>query len=121
MKKDKIFRKMKEEVVVVLNVVDEKVMEVFKKENGDIFFCEVKENDGGKFLVGLYNISEEKLFKVLKFGGFVNFSVVVIDIVRQLYEGYGEIFLIFFFFMIDKCIGRNVGIFSGDVWIFVYL
>lgn len=34
---------MKEEAVAALNAADEKVMEAFKKENGDILFREVKE------------------------------------------------------------------------------
>jgi len=57
----------------------------------DILFREVKENDGGKSLVGLHNISEEKLLKALKLGGLANPSAAVIDIARQSHEGYGEI------------------------------
>lgn len=82
---------MKEEAVAALNATDEKVMEAFKKENGDILFREVKEKDGGKSLVGLHNISEEKLLKALKLGGLANPSAAVIDIARQSHEGYGEI------------------------------
>lgn len=120
MKKDKTLRKMKEEAVAALNTADEKVMEAFKKENGDILFREVKENDGGKSLVGLHNISEEKLLKALKLGGLANPSAAVIDIARQSHEGYGEISLILPSSMIDKRTGRNAGTFSGDAWTPVY-
>ncbi|MCZ2669043.1 hypothetical protein O1399_21550, partial [Bacteroides fragilis] len=120
MKKDKTLRKMKEEAVAALNAADEKVMEAFKKENGDILFREVKENDGGKSLVGLHNISEEKLLKALKLGGLANPSAAVIDIARQSHEGYGEISLILPSSMIDKRTGRNAGTFSGDAWTPVY-
>lgn len=111
---------MKEEAVAALNAADEKVMEAFKKENGDILFREVKENDGGKSLVGLHNISEEKLLKALKLGGLANPSAAVIDIARQSHEGYGEISLILPSSMIDKRTGRNAGTFSGDAWTPVY-
>ncbi|MCZ2669044.1 hypothetical protein O1399_21555, partial [Bacteroides fragilis] len=120
MKKDKTLRKMKEEAVAALNAADEKVMEAFKKENGDILFREVKEKDGGKSLVGLHNISEEKLLKALKLGGLANPSAAVIDIARQSHEGYGEISLILPSSMIDKRTGRNAGTFSTDAWTPVY-
>lgn len=88
----------------------------FSSENDDIRFREVKEKDGSKSLVGLHNISEDKLLKALKLGGFANPSAAVIDIDRQTHEGYGEISLVLPSSMIAKSTGRNAGTFSGDAW-----
>lgn len=88
----------------------------FSSENDDIRFREVREKDGSKSLVGLHNISEEKLLKALKLGGFANPSAAVIDIDRQSHEGYGEISLVLPSSMVAKSTGRNAGTFSGDAW-----
>lgn len=88
----------------------------FSFENDDIRFREVKEKDGSKSLIGLHNISQEKLLKALKLGGFANPSAAVIDINRQTHEGYGEISLVLPSSMIAKSTGRNAGTFSGDAW-----
>lgn len=88
----------------------------FDNTNDDIRFREVKEKDGSKSLVGLHNISQEKLLKALKLGGFANPSAAVIDINRQTHEGYGEISLVLPSSMIAKSTGRNAGTFSGDAW-----
>lgn len=88
----------------------------FSFENDDIRFREVKEKDGSKSLIGLHNISQEKLLKALKLGGFANPSAAVIDIDRQTHEGYGEISLVLPSSMIAKSTGRNAGTFSGDAW-----
>ena len=79
----------------------------FLESQDDIRFREISQDDGGKSLVGLHNISEEKLLKALKLGGLANPSAAVIDIARQSHEGYGEISLILPSSMIDKRTGRN--------------
>lgn len=88
----------------------------FSSENDDIRFREVKEKDGSKSLVGLHNISEEKLLKALNLGGFANPSAAVIDIDRQTHEGYGEISLVLPSALIEKRTGRNAGTWSTDAW-----
>lgn len=88
----------------------------FSSFNADIRFREVKEKDGSRSLVGLHNLSEDKLRKALKLGGFANPSAAVIDIDRQSHEGYGELSLILPSSMIAKSTGRNSGTFSGDAW-----
>lgn len=85
-------------------------------QNGNIRFREVKEKDGSKSLVGLHNISEEKLLKALNLGGFANPSAAVIDIDRQSHEGYGEISLVLPSALIEKRTGRNAGTWSTDAW-----
>lgn len=92
----------------------------FLESQDDIRFREIIQDDGGKSLVGLHNISEEKLIKALKLGGLANPSAAVIDIARQSHEEYGEISLILPSSMIDKRTGRNAGTFSGDAWTPVY-
>lgn len=92
----------------------------FLESQDDIRFREIIQDDGGKSLVGLHNITEEKLLKALKLGGLANPSAAVIDIARQSHEGYGEISLILPSSMIDKRTGRNAGTFSGDAWPPVY-
>lgn len=77
---------------------------------------EVKEKDGSKSLIGLHNISGDKLRKALKLGGFANPSAAVIDIDKQSHEGYGEISLVLPSSMVAKNTGRNAGTFSGDAW-----
>jgi len=83
---------------------------------GGILLRQVRENGGDRSLVGLHNISEEKLLKALKLGGLANPSAAVIDISGQSHEGYGEISLILPSSMIDRRTGRNAGTFSGDAW-----
>lgn len=92
----------------------------FLESQDDIRFREISQDDGGKSLVGLHNISEEKLLKALKLGGLANPSAAVIDIARQSHEEYGEISLVLPSSMIDKRTGRNAGTFSGDAWTPVY-
>lgn len=82
----------------------------------NIRFREINEKDGSKSLIGLHNISEDKLSKALKLGGLANPSAAVIDIERQTHDGYGEISLILPSSMIAKSTGRNAGTFSGDAW-----
>ena len=66
----------------------------FLESQDDIRFREISQDDGGTSLVGLHNISEEKLLKALKLGGLANPSAAVIDIARQSHEEYGEISLV---------------------------
>lgn len=89
-------------------------------ESDAIRFREVEEKDGNKSLVGLHNISEDKLRKALRLGGLANPSAAVIDISKQTHEGYGEISLVLPSSMIDKRTGRNAGTWSQDAWTPVY-
>lgn len=67
-------------------------------------------------LVGMHNISEEKLRKVIKQGGSANPSTAVIDIERQAFDSYGEISLIMPSSLVDAETGRNAGTFTADAW-----
>lgn len=69
-----------------------------------------------KTLVGVHNISEDKLRKAMKLGGLANPSVAVIDIEKQNHAGYGDISLILPKDMIAKRTGKNAGTFFGDAW-----
>lgn len=71
-------------------------------------------------LIGLHNISENKLRKAIKQGGLANPSVAVIDIDKQSHEGYGEISLLMPKTLVDKKAGRNAGTFLADAWTPVY-
>ena len=92
----------------------------FSSHNDDIRFREVKDKNGEKSLVGLHNISEEKLRKALRQGGFVNPSAAVIDISRQSHTGYGSISLVLPSSMIEKRTGKNAGTWSQDAWTPIY-
>ena len=67
-------------------------------------------------LVGIHNISEEKLRKVIKQGGSANPSTAVIDIERQSFDSYGEISFIMPSSLVDARTGRNAGTFTDDAW-----
>ena len=75
----------------------------------------VNPRHGDRSLIGVHNITEQKLMKALKIGGLVNPSVAVIDINRGKHEGYGEISLVLPSSKIDKSNG-NVGTWPGDAW-----
>ena len=92
----------------------------FSSHNDDIRFREVKDKNGEKSLVGLHNISEEKLRKALRQGGFANPSAAVIDISRQSHTGYGSISLVLPSSMIEKRTGKNAGTWSQDAWTPIY-
>lgn len=94
--------------------------EDFSSHNDDIRFREVKDKNGEKSLVGLHNISEEKLRKALRQGGFANPSAAVIDISRQSHTGYGSISLVLPSSMIEKRTGKNAGTWSQDAWTPIY-
>lgn len=69
-----------------------------------------------KSLIGVHNISEQKLRKVLKQGGFANPSIAVIDTDKQVHNDYGEISLILPSRKVNKSTGKNVGTYEGDAW-----
>ena len=73
-----------------------------------------------KSLIGVHNISEQKLRKVLKQGGFANPSIAVIDADKQVHNDYGEISLILPSRKINKSTGKNVGTYEGDAWTPMY-
>ncbi|MBP3289026.1 MAG: hypothetical protein J6L79_07330, partial [Muribaculaceae bacterium] len=75
----------------------------------------VNPRHGDRSLIGVHNLTEQKLMKALKIGGLVNPSVAVIDINRGKHEGYGEISLVLPSSKIDKGNG-NVGTWPGDAW-----
>lgn len=79
-----------------------------------------KLNSNDKSLIGVHNISEQKLRKVLKQGGFANPSIAVIDTDKQVHNDYGEISLILPAHKINKSTGKNAGTFEGDAWIPMY-
>lgn len=67
-------------------------------------------------LVGMHNISEDKLRKVIKQGGLANPSTAVVNIAEYLLDGYGDISLIMPSSLVDPDTGDNVGTYSGDAW-----
>lgn len=71
---------------------------------------------GNGSLVGMHNISEEKLRKVIKMGGSANPSTAVIDIDRQDFASYGDISLVMPSSLVDAGTGRNAGTFTADAW-----
>ena len=75
-----------------------------------------KPKEVSKSLVGIHNISLDKLQKALKQGGLANPSAAVIDIAKQNHEGYGEYSLIMPKSLVDATSGRNAGTFTGDAW-----
>lgn len=91
-----------------------------ERPDSGIRFREVKDKNGEKSLVGLHNISEEKLRKALRQGGFANPSAAVIDISRQSHTGYGSISLVLPSSMIEKRTGKNAGTWSQDAWTPIY-
>lgn len=91
-----------------------------ERPDSGIRFREVKDKNGEKSLVGLHNISEEKLLKALRQGGFANPSAAVIDISRQSHTGYGSISLVLPSSMIEKRTGKNAGTWSQDAWTPIY-
>ena len=67
-------------------------------------------------LVGLHNITEDKLRKAFKQGGLANPSTAVVNIAEYLLDGYGEISLIMPSSLVDASTGDNVGTYTGDAW-----
>lgn len=69
-----------------------------------------------KTMMGMHNISEDKLRKVLKNGGFANPSVAVVDTRKGINEDYGAITLIPSSVTLEKQRGRNAGTWMADAW-----
>lgn len=74
------------------------------------------QENGEKSLMGVHNISEEKLRKVLRQGGLANPSLAVIDTRNHIHTDYGEISLIPRSSLIDAKKGRNAGTWTADAW-----
>nr|DAM57798.1 MAG TPA: nuclease [Caudoviricetes sp.] len=72
--------------------------------------------DADKTLVGVHNISEDKLLKAIKQGGLANPSVAVIDSSKQDHKAYGGISLILPSDKIAKRTGKNAGTWQGDAY-----
>lgn len=73
-----------------------------------------------KTLMGVHNIPEYKLRKVLKQGGLANPSLAVVDTKNHIHTDYGEISLIPRSSLIDARKGRNAGTFTADAWTATY-
>lgn len=72
---------------------------------------------GQKTLMGVHNISEDKLRKAIKNGGFANPSVAVVDTRKGVHDSYGDISLIpTSSLMLEKRLGRNAGTWMADAW-----
>lgn len=67
-------------------------------------------------LIGVHNLSDEKLRKAVKTGGLANPSAAVIDILTRTHENFGEISLLMPSSLVDSNTGRNGGIYTGDAW-----
>lgn len=85
----------------------------------DVQFHKAKSEDT-KTLMGVHNITEDKLLKAIKMGGLVNPSAAIIDTSKSVHNDYGEISLIMPSYMVDKRTGRNAGTFEGDAWTPMY-
>lgn len=70
-----------------------------------------------KSLVGIHNLSLDKLRKVIKMGGLANPSVAVIDVDKQTHDDYGEYSLILPKNMVDARQGKNAGTWAGYAWL----
>ena len=75
-----------------------------------------KSNEETKTLVGVHNITEDKLHKAVRLGGLANPSIAVIDSSHQQHNGYGEISLVMPSSKINKTTGKNAGTFFGDAY-----
>lgn len=67
-------------------------------------------------LVGVHNLSLDKLRKAIKMGGLANPSVAVIDVDKQTHDDYGEYSLVLPKNMVDARQGKNAGTWAGDAW-----
>ena len=76
--------------------------------------------DKEKSLAGVHNISVDKIRKAMKMGGLANPSLAVIDVDRQLHDGYGAISLIMPSEKINKGKHGSGGTFTGDAWTPMY-
>ena len=83
---------------------------------GQPMFQKISKDDGDNTLMGVHNISEDKLKKAIKQGGLANPSMAVFDTKNYNHTDYGEISLIPTSSLIDSRTGRNAGTYSGDAW-----
>ena len=81
------------------------------KENGEKFSLK-----GEKTLAGVHNITEEKLRKALKLGGFANPSLAVIDTSKSGHDNFGEISFIAPSVLLDKRTGKTAGTWITDAY-----
>lgn len=109
--------------------LDDLTVEQFKKMTMADFINKVdprkwnakKPKEVSKSLVGIHNISLDKLQKALKQGGLANPSVGVIDIAKQSHDNYGEYSFILPKNLVDaKRTKGNAGTFIADAWTPVY-
>ena len=90
-----------------------KIAKVFEttKENGEKFSLKDE-----KTLAGVHNITEEKLRKALKLGGFANPSLAVIDTNKTGHDNFGEISFIAPSALLDKRTGKTGGTWITDAY-----
>ena len=69
-----------------------------------------------KTLAGVHNITEEKLRKALKLGGFANPSLAVIDTSKSGHDNFGEISFIAPSALLDKRTGKTGGTWITDAY-----
>lgn len=69
-----------------------------------------------KTLAGVHNITEEKLRKALKLGGFANPSLAVIDTSKTGHDNFGEISFIAPSALLDKRTGKTAGTWITDAY-----
>ena len=81
------------------------------KENGEKFSLKDE-----KTLAGVHNITEEKLRKALKLGGFANPSLAVIDTSKSGHDNFGEISFIAPSALLDKRTGKTAGTWITDAY-----
>lgn len=86
--------------------------ERFNESNDDIRYSLKDE----KTLAGVHNITEEKLRKVLKLGGFANPSLAVIDTNKTGHDNFGEISFIAPSALVDKESGHTAGTWTTDAY-----
>ena len=81
------------------------------KKNGEKFSLKDE-----KTLAGVHNITEEKLRKALKLGGFANPSLAVIDTNKTGHDNFGEISFIAPSALLDKRTGKTGGTWITDAY-----
>lgn len=84
----------------------------FNEKNKDVRFSLKDE----KTLAGVHNITEEKLRKALKLGGFANPSLAVIDTNNTGHDNFGEISFIAPSALLDKRTGNTGGTWITDAY-----
>lgn len=84
----------------------------FNEKNKDVRFSLKDE----KTLAGVHNITEEKLRKALKLGGFANPSLAVIDTKKTGHDNFGEISFIAPSALLDKRTGNTGGTWITDAY-----